>query len=108
MTGEYKVEPINMKGIESFKDIRKGNLNKIVVAHLNVNSLRNKFDSLIEQISGNVGILSISEIKLDSSFPKYLFLINDDSEPFIIDRNSHGGGIMLYVREDIPSKLLGV
>ena len=99
---------MNMKGIESLKSIRKRNLNRIVVAHLNINSLRNKFDYLIEQIMGNIYILVISETKLDSSFPAGQFLINDYSEPFRIDRNSQGGGILLYVSEDISSKLLGV
>ena len=51
MIDKYKVEPMNMKGIESLKAIRKRNLNRIVVAHLNINSLRNKFDYLIEQIT---------------------------------------------------------
>ena len=98
---------MNMKGIESLKAIRKRNLNRIVVAHLNINSLRNKFDYLIEQITGNIDILMISETKLDSSFPTGQFLINGYSESFRIDRNSQGGGIMLYVKEDIPSKLFG-
>ena len=88
MIDEYKVEPMNMKGIESLKAIRKRNLNRIVVAHLNINSLRNKFDYLIEQIMGNIYILVISETKLDSSFPAGQFLINDYSEPFRIDRKS--------------------
>ena len=79
---------MNMKGIESLKAIRKRNLNRIVVAHLNINSLRNKFDYLIEQIMGNIYILVISETKLDSSFPAGQFLINDCSEPFRIDRKS--------------------
>ena len=108
MIDAYKVEPMNMKGIESLKAIQKHNLNRIVVTHLNINSLRNKFDYLIEQITGNIDILMISETKLDSSFPIGQFLINGYSEPFRIDRNSQGGGIMLYVREDIPSKLLKV
>ena len=82
---------MNMKGIESLKAIRKRNLNRIVVAHLNINSLRNKFDYLIEQITGNIDILMISETKLDSSFPTGQFLINGYSEPFKIDRNSQGG-----------------
>ena len=76
MIDKYKVEPMNMKGIESLKAIRKRNLNRIVVAHLNINSLRNKFDYLIEQITGNIDILMISETKLDSSFPMGQFLIN--------------------------------
>ena len=108
MTDKYKVEPMNMKGIESLKAIlRKRNLNRIVVVHLNINSLRNKFDYFIEQITGNIDILVISETKLDSSFPAGQFFINGYSEPFRIDRNSQRGGIMLYVREDILSKLLG-
>ena len=76
MIDEYKVEPMNMNGIESLKAIlRKRNLNRIVVAHLNINSLRNKFDYFIEQIKGNIGILVISETKLDSSFPAGQFFI---------------------------------
>ena len=86
--------------------IRKRNLNKLVVAHLNINSLRLKFDSLAQKITGNVDILMISETKLDNSFPEGQFLIEGYSKPYRIDRNCHGGGIMLYVRADIPSKLL--
>ena len=108
MIDEYMVQSMNMKCIESLKAVRKSNLNRLVVARLNINSLRNKFDYLIKQITGNIGILMISETKLDSSFPTGQFLINGYSELFRIDRKSQGGAIMLYVREDIPSKLLGV
>ena len=87
-----------MKGIERLKAIQKRNLNRMVVAQLNINSLRNKFDCLIEQVKGNIDILMISETKLDSSFPIDQFLINGYSEPFRIDRKSQGDGIMLYVR----------
>ena len=50
----------------------------------------------------------ISEIKIDSSFPIGQFLIKGFCKPFRIDRNIHGGGILFYVREDIPVKLLSV
>ena len=50
----------------------------------------------------------ISETKLDNSFPEGQLLIEGYSKPYRIDRNSHGGGIMLYVRVDIPSKLLSI
>ena len=76
---------MNMKGIESLKAIRKRNLNRIVVGHLNINSLRNKFDCLIKQITGNIDILIILKTKLDSSFPTNQFLINGYSELFRID-----------------------
>ena len=50
----------------------------------------------------------ISETKIDDSFPIAHFLIDGFSQLYRIDRNSSGGGIMLYVREDIPSNLLNV
>ena len=50
----------------------------------------------------------ISEAKLDDSFPEGQFLIKWFSEPYRLDRNSKGGGIMLFIREDIPSKLLSI
>ena len=34
------------------------------------------------------------------------FLIEGFSTPYMLDRDSKGGGIMLYVRADIPSNLL--
>ena len=86
--------------------IRKGNFNRLVIGHININSIRNKFENLVQQITNNVDILLISETKLDSSFPEGQFLIPGYSSPYRLDRNCHGGGIMLYVREDIPSKLL--
>ena len=47
-----------------------------------------------------------SASKIDASFPINQFLLNGYSTPFQLDRNAHGRGILLYVREDIPSKLL--
>ena len=48
----------------------------------------------------------ISETKIDASFLTGQYLLNGYSTLFWLDRNAHGGGILLYVREDIPSKLL--
>ena len=83
-------------------------MNKVIFAHLNINSIRNKFEELISQVKGTVDVLMISETKIDDSFPIANFLIDGFSQPYRIDRNSSGGGIMLYVREDIPSNLLKV
>ena len=66
----------------------------------NINSLRNKFELLAH--------LMISETKLDESFPTSQFFMNGFSNPHSLDRNCNGGGILLYIREDIPSKLLSV
>ena len=48
----------------------------------------------------------ISEIKLDDSFPTAQFLIKSFSAPYRFNRNSKGRGLLLYIREDIPSKIL--
>ena len=48
----------------------------------------------------------ISETKLDPSFPTGQFHIHDLSEPYRFDRNSSGGGILLCIHQDIPSKLI--
>ena len=47
---------------------REKNINKIVLATLNINSIRNKFSSLAEIVSNNIDILVIQEIKLDAIF----------------------------------------
>ena len=88
------------------KLFRKDNLNKIILAHSNINSIRNKFDCLSEQVKGNIDILLISETKIDDSFSVGQFIIDGFSPPYRLDRSYHGGGLMLFVRKDIPSNLL--
>ena len=53
-----------------------------------------------------MGVLVLTETKLDDSFPKAQFLVGRFSEPYRYDRNRKGGGIMIYILENIPSKLL--
>ena len=57
-------------------------------------------------VTDKTDILLISETKLDSLFPVNQFLIGGFSPPYRQDRHANGEGIMLYVKEDIPSKLL--
>ena len=68
----------------------------------------NKFDLFSEQIKGTIDVLKISETKTDDSFPIGQFLIEGFCTPYRLDRNSKGGGVLLYVREDIPSNLITV
>ena len=68
--------------------------------------MRNKFDILTDQITGNLDVMVISETKLDDSFPESQFKIPGYSSPFRLDRDQHGGGIMAFVREDITAKFL--
>ena len=48
----------------------------------------------------------ISETKLYPFFPTGRFHIHGFSEPSSFGRNGNGGGILLYVREDVPSELI--
>ena len=95
-----------MAGNPDLRALLKKKLNKLNIAHSNVNSLRNELEFLKEQIQDNIDILMISETKIDASFPIGQFLLNDYSTSFRPDHNAHRGGILLYVREDIPLKLL--
>ena len=49
-----------------------------------------------------------SETKIDDSFPQGQFVIDGFSAPYRLDRNYLGGGLMLFVRDDIPSNLLTI
>ena len=71
-----------------------------IIGNLNINPIHNKFEMLSMSIAQYVDIL-LSQIKLDSTFPSIQFLINGFSVPHRLDRNSKGGGILLYVRDKI-------
>ena len=54
----------------------------------------------------NLDILMTSETKLYESFPVSQIFIPGFGNPIRLDWSSSGGGIMLYIREGIPFKLL--
>ena len=87
-------------------NIRQKNSNRLIIAQLNINSIRNKFSSLASMIENNIDIFLIPETKIDSSFPTAQFHINFTT--YRCDRNENGGGLLLYVREDIPSNMIRV
>ena len=92
--------------LSKLKELKLANVNKLLIAQLNINGLASKFDDLKHLIAGNKGILLIIESKLDNSYPPGQFNINGFSNPFRQDRNEYGGGIMIYVREDVACKEL--
>ena len=79
---------------KKLNEIRVQNINKIIIAELNINSIRNKFEQLVEYINKNVDILLIVETKLDDSFPINQFHIAGYQQ-FRADRSSNGGGLLL-------------
>ena len=70
--------------------------------------LRNTFDLLRPLVQNKVDFFMISESKLDNSIPVAQFKIFGYISPYRFDRKINGGGILLYIREDIPSRILRV
>ena len=80
-------------------------MRKIVVGQININSIRNKFDHLMAAVSGNIDILLITEAKIDSTFPANQFYLNGYNVPYRNDRNNNGGAILVYIHDDIRSRI---
>ena len=60
-----------------FKSICISNVKKLILRHLNINSIRNKFDLFSKQIKGAIDVLMVSKTKLNKRFSEGLFLIED-------------------------------
>ena len=90
------------------KDIRITNLNRIVISHININSIRNIFELLAEAVKGNVDFLMVTETKIDKSFPASQFIVLSFTSPYRFGRIKEEGGILVYKKEDIPSELLNI
>ena len=56
-------------------------MHKIVVRQININSIRNKFDSLIAAAARNIDILLTTETNIDSKFPVNQFYLNGYNVP---------------------------
>ena len=92
--------------ITTLKNLRLKKHHGIIIAYLNINSIRNKFDFLKVIISSNIDILTIAETKLDDAFPTSQFMLDGFHSPFRYDRNRYGGGILVYVKHGVPAKEL--
>ena len=88
--------------------LRKAYPNSPIIGYLNLNVLKEKIICLRDIIStSKIDILSIDETKLDISFPGSQFRIDGyQFSLFRKDRDSKGGGKLVFVREDIVAKRL--
>ena len=75
------------------------NFKNIIMGHLNINSIRNKFEMMADTIS-NFTTFFISESKFDSSFQNSQFKINGHKS-FRHEWNRYGRSLLLYVNEEI-------
>lgn len=84
---------------------RDGNrlADKLILGHVNINLLRNKFVYLKITIGRNIDIFLISKTKLDDLFSTAQFKIDECNAPFRFDGNSNDGEVLTYIVEDILS-----
>ena len=94
---------------EQLKDLKCKNIDNISCAYLNINTVANKFERLVGMIDGNIDIFCIAETKLDSTYPTQQFKIPGFRDPYRLDGpkvKDPSGGLLVYVRNGIASKLL--
>ena len=92
--------------LSKLKELRIGNANKVITGNLNINSIRNKFEQLKETALEYIDILVVTETKLDEAFLELLFLMDGFSKPYRLDRKKDGGGVTIFIRDTISSKIL--
>ena len=63
----YNNDPSDTPSI--LRNLKLKNINRLVLGHLNINSLAGKFDQLKDLIKRNIDILVLAETKIGSSFP---------------------------------------
>ena len=70
----------------------------IIITHLNINPIPNKYEILSLSVAQYVAISMLSETKSDSTFLSTQFLINGFSVSYGLDQNNKGGGILLHMK----------
>ena len=56
--------------VNKLNTTRIANINRLMIGHMIVNSIRNKFEMLSNSMKDNLDILMISKTKLDSTFQR--------------------------------------
>lgn len=85
----------------NLKSLREENLNCPISAQINIISIRNIFQFPASQIMNNKDFLLVSKTKLEAPF-----LLDGLSRPYSLDCYSNGSGILLFVKDEIFSRLL--
>uniref|UniRef100_A0A7M5XKN3 Endonuclease/exonuclease/phosphatase domain-containing protein n=1 Tax=Clytia hemisphaerica TaxID=252671 RepID=A0A7M5XKN3_9CNID len=89
------------------RKLKLKNPSNISISYLNINSIRNKFTDLQVLVEKTFDVITIAETELDESFPSADFNLQGyHFPPFRIDCNSNSGGLLTYVKSDIPARHL--
>lgn len=79
-------------------------LSCLKIAHSNINSIRNKVDSVSAELS-DFDIICIGETKLNDQYPTSELAIDGFKVPYRKDRLiNNGGGLLVYVKNSICCK----
>ena len=82
---EKSINDASLGPLWEIKNLRLKNINKAIISNTKTDSLPNKFEQLKEASQ---------------------FLVKGFAEPFWLDLNINGGRVMIYIGDDIPSRLL--
>ena len=63
-------------------------------------------DGLFDIIGYKLDIFAIAETKIDDSFPEHQFKVSGYNKPYLLDKSSNSGGILIYVRNGIFSNII--
>ena len=86
------------------RKVRHKHKNNVLVSYLNINSLRYKLTEISDVLYDKLtDICFFAETKLDITFNDNLFNI-PQYKSFLNDRNSSGGGLIAYVRSNLPAR----
>ena len=104
---EHVVNESEIGVLDQLRTIKIKNPKKVILGHLNINSIPNKFEGIMGIVKNQLDVFLISETKIDDSFPDAQFYYNGYSKPYRQDRiYGAGGGLLMYVNENIPSRKL--
>ena len=103
LCGDNYYNEYAFEGIRHFKLDHSKNM---IISHYNINSIRNKFVEISPLLADlDIDILGIAETKIDQSFPSAQFSVQI-YKLYRQDRDDRGGGIMVYINDSIPHRLV--
>ena len=92
--------------LDELIQLRRNYPKNIIIAHLNINSMKNKYIIATEMLHQKLlDILIIGESKIDDTYSDAIFDVNG-YRLYRNYRTARGGGIMAYVSCEIPSRRL--
>ena len=98
---------VDKSSVKIVHDLKYRNPTNILLGYLNINSIRNKFSDLKVLIGKSFDFFTVAETKINDSFPNSKFKWQGyHFPPFRLDCKSNSGGLLTYVKSDIPARKL--